>query len=129
MVAIFSYIQYLIKEHFVYAMVIYTLIFIAVASLFLKYKVNRRRNTPLRTIPTTTHVVSKPRVSFHCNNLIFSNSITLAPHVKEVLNVIGKRSNIYLVTQVRSDQEEEAIRRTLYAEPEIQEAVKKHVTL
>lgn len=127
MVAILSYIQYLIKEHFVYAMAIYTLIFIAVTALFLKYKVNRRRNTPTRIIPTSSRVTSRPRVSFHCNSLIFSNPNAFTLNAKEVLQAIARTSDIYLVTQVRSDEEEEEIRRTLYKDLEMKEVVKAHV--
>eukprot|EP00826_Nyctotherus_ovalis_P066127 TRINITY_DN9751_c0_g1_i8.p1 TRINITY_DN9751_c0_g1~~TRINITY_DN9751_c0_g1_i8.p1 ORF type:complete len:156 (-),score=12.31 TRINITY_DN9751_c0_g1_i8:142-582(-) len=121
MVAIFAYIQYFIKERFVYAMAIYTLTFIAVTTFFLKYKVNRRRNNNVRAAPTASCTISKPRISLHCNNLIFSRpSSNSSPK-------IAKSSDIYLITQVKSEEEEETVRRILYADPKMRKTVKEHV--
>lgn len=125
MVAILSFIQYFLKEHFVFAMAIYTLIFIAVTALFLKHKVNQRN--PARTVHAAPHPAAKPKISFHSNGLIFDGPRELAPDAKELLKAMARTSDVYLVTQVRSDEEEETLLRTLYADSVMREVVKKHV--
>ena len=127
MASLFSFIQYLIKEHFVYAMALYTVFFIAITTLFLKYKINRHRNNHAQAAPNIPRVVRRPIASIHGNKLLFPQPNSLAPFTQEFINYLGKTYDVYIVTQIASDDEEKLLLKTFYSDPNMKEIVKEHV--
>ena len=125
MASIFSLMQYLIKEYFIYVMALYTLLFLLAATLFVKYRANHRRNTHVEA--AEIRVSRKPAASISGNKLVFNESKAVWPNGKEVIKALGKDSEVYIVTLVKSDEEEKEMKAALYADPEIKNIVKEHV--
>ena len=100
--SILTLVQYLIKEYFIYVMAIYTLIFIVAATLFVRYRTNRRRGGNAQPVQEEVKERKKMQISIAGNKLLFLNNKTLQPHAIEFLKAIASTSDVYIVTQVQS---------------------------
>ncbi len=133
MPAIFGFLQYLIKEYFVYVMALYTLLFVLAVALFVKYRANHRRatnqngGTGAATGPGQARTARRPIVSITGNKLIFEDPNTVSHSGKELIKTLGKTTEVYLVTQVKSDDDEKLLRQAFTADPDLKKLIKEHV--
>jgi len=122
-----AFIQYLIKEYFIYVMALYTLIFVLATILFVKYRANRRR---VQANPENQPVVKSSRkmhISISGNRILFNESRNLNPNISEILKNMQKTGEIFIVTQVKNDQEESEIKNLILNDINLKNIIKPHV--